>query len=583
VKRLLLLLLFFLCCAVRVHAQQAMYGGGANAVPPTPSPPPVNPITHVIVVVQENRSLDNLFTGFPGATTNCVANLYPTGTQNCASFTILGGEWFDSGHNHSDFVSDMDGSGGGAYGPNNGFGQAFGGTQDCNPADPNFKCTIFHVADNHTSCTQGGTFPNGCTNLNYYWGMASAGFGMLADEAFQTNQGPSTTAHCYLVAAQCGYPTGSADQERNGCANPKQNVDTIGMTGTYPGTVGTNAAYSCMDFDTIFDEMSAKGLTSEYYWSLNGFTNFWNPDYFINHICNPTLPLGGSSACQYNGVSGHTNTQPETTFLTDACAGYPGACTNPTCTLKNLSYVTPSATDSDHEGAGCTNGAPGCPANNGTGPAWVGMVVNAVGTSPCWNSSLIIITWDDWGGIFDDQVPPRPTDAPNDPYEYSYRVPLMLISPYISHPDTVDHTTRDAFGSIVRSIEYTFALGPDPQCTGTLQPTPSGGIGGAFVPAGPPFYGLCQRDNRGSIIDTLYGNINTGQSPTAFSPVALAPNAQMRAIAGTSDNGASLAVQASTPQARAFVFEAMAYARAASHDTFAYRTTPPDTDDEDRP
>jgi phospholipase C len=49
------------------------------------------------------------------------------------------------------------------------------------------------------------------------------------------------------------------------------------------------------------------------------------------------------------------------------------------------------------------------------GPLWVGAVVNAIGQSPYWSSTAIIITWDDWGGWFDhvESIEANPNGYPN--------------------------------------------------------------------------------------------------------------------------------------------------------------------------
>jgi phospholipase C len=45
-----------------------------------------------------------------------------------------------------------------------------------------------------------------------------------------------------------------------------------------------------------------------------------------------------------------------------------------------------------------------------------------------------------------------------DPYEYGYRVPLLVITPYLGMgPGTVDHTVRST-ASILDFIEYTFGV-----------------------------------------------------------------------------------------------------------------------------
>lgn len=55
-------------------------GGGITPVP-TASPPPQSKITHVVIIFQENRTVDNLFNGLPGADT-------VTSGQNSAGQTV---------------------------------------------------------------------------------------------------------------------------------------------------------------------------------------------------------------------------------------------------------------------------------------------------------------------------------------------------------------------------------------------------------------------------------------------------------------------------------------------------------------
>ena len=76
-------------------------------------------------------------------------------------------------------------------------------------------------------------------------------------------------------------------------------------------------------------------------------------------------------------------------------------------------------------------------------------MVNAVGNSPYWANTAIIITWDDWGGWYD-HVSPKVINS----YEYGFRVPLIVVSPY-AKAKYISHTTHD-FGSILKLIEETF-------------------------------------------------------------------------------------------------------------------------------
>jgi phospholipase C len=107
--------------------------------------------------------------------------------------------------------------------------------------------------------------------------------------------------------------------------------------------------------------------------------------------------------------------------------------------LAQVSWVMPDGADSDPTG------------NKGTGPAWVASIVNAIGNSPYWSNTAIIITWDDWGGWYDHVAPPIYNS-----YEYGFRVPLIIVSPY-SKQGYVSHVQHD-FGSIVKFIDEVFDL-----------------------------------------------------------------------------------------------------------------------------
>jgi phospholipase C len=107
-----------------------------------------------------------------------------------------------------------------------------------------------------------------------------------------------------------------------------------------------------------------------------------------------------------------------------------------------MSWVIPDALDSDH---------PDSPSDNG--PSWIASVVNAVGESSYWDSTAIVVVWDDWGGFYDPVKPPK-RDEQGGP---GFRVPAIIISPYVpSHK--VAHTVF-AFGSILRFVEDAFRLG----------------------------------------------------------------------------------------------------------------------------
>ena len=87
--------------------------------------------------------------------------------------------------------------------------------------------------------------------------------------------------------------------------------------------------------------------------------------------------------------------------------------------------------------------------NDGSGPAWVASIVNAIGNSAYWANTAIIITWDDWGGWYDHVAPKVINDGLSwgSGYVYGFRVPLIVVSPY-AKAAYISHVTHD-FGSIL--------------------------------------------------------------------------------------------------------------------------------------
>lgn len=104
------------------------------------------------------------------------------------------------------------------------------------------------------------------------------------------------------------------------------------------------------------------------------------------------------------------------------------------------------------------------------GEALVKATYEAIRNSPLWESSMLIVTWDEHGGFFDHISPPSAI-PPGDKAQfqgankygfvfdqYGPRVPALVISPLIP-PNTIDHRTYD-HTSILSTIERQFSLRP---------------------------------------------------------------------------------------------------------------------------
>jgi phospholipase C len=82
---------------------------------------------------------------------------------------------------------------------------------------------------------------------------------------------------------------------------------------------------------------------------------------------------------------------------------------------------------------------------------YVAYLINQVMESQYWDSTAIVLTWDDYGGFYDHVSPPQ-VDA----YGEGFRVPTLVISPWAKH-GYVDHTEYE-FASMLKLAEDNFGL-----------------------------------------------------------------------------------------------------------------------------
>lgn len=128
--------------------------------------------------------------------------------------------------------------------------------------------------------------------------------------------------------------------------------------------------------------------------------------------------------------------------------------------LPNYSFIEPRFFRSLFQGKPATDQHPPHDVNHGE--QLIADVYKMVRTSPNWEKSLLIITYDEHGGIYDHVHPPAATppgpESQDPPFQfdrYGARVPAVLVSPYIPRQTVVntefDHTSiiatvRNAFG-----------------------------------------------------------------------------------------------------------------------------------------
>ncbi|GAC1421897.1 MAG: phospholipase C [Candidatus Velthaea sp.] len=349
-------------------------------------------IKHVIILVQENRTFDNLFNGFPGADTVQSGRTH-TGATVALKPTPFEGP-YDPDHEHSAWVSDYD------HGQMDGFDIPPTSSVVGNypPPPPNYAYGYVPQAE---------TVP--------YW-MLARQF-TLADRMFASEQGPSFPGHQYLIAGQSNHLIGNPNDPlfRWGCdAQPGTTTPILQAD----GTVNPNGPFPCYDIPTLADRLDAKAVPWRYY-----------TDTFEKADGIGVQPYDAIRHIRY-GPDWNNVVAPQSNILLDVM----------TPTFPAVSWVNPPLVASDH-----------AQVSTNAGPDWVATIVNTVAKSPHWNDTAIFVVWDDWGGWYDHVAPPQ-LDAAG----LSFRVPLIVISPYAKH-GYVSHQQHE-FGSILKFVEHTFGL-----------------------------------------------------------------------------------------------------------------------------
>ncbi|HLJ69007.1 MAG TPA: alkaline phosphatase family protein, partial [Chloroflexota bacterium] len=238
---------------------------------------------------------------------------------------------------------------------------------------------------------------------------------VLADHFFSSVLGPSFPNHLFTVAAQSASADGNPPIPLWGCDAPRAStVEQRSATGKLTQT------YPCFDFRTLPDLLDARKIDWKYYAPgklQDGY--IWSALDAIKHI-------------RY-GPDWQRNVVDYTQFARDAAAGR----------LPAVSWLVQPGGISDHPSASI------CAGEN-----WTVRQINAIMSNRQeWAHTAIILTWDDFGGLYDHMTPPStaPGEIPN-----GFRVPTIVLSPY-ARAGYVDHTVY-TFSSIVKFVESVLGL-----------------------------------------------------------------------------------------------------------------------------
>ncbi len=121
------------------------------------------------------------------------------------------------------------------------------------------------------------------------------------------------------------------------------------------------------------------------------------------------------------------------------------------CELKPVSFIKPIGAENEHPGY----------ASEAHGNNHLVELLRAISASTCARDTLIIVTYDEFGGQWDHVSPPGQGNerGPHDVFGPGTRIPALLISPRLRAPFVVDTTSHDTT-SIVATLEHRFGLEP---------------------------------------------------------------------------------------------------------------------------
>lgn len=404
-------------------------GGGSDALTKLA---PKSPITHVFVVMLENHSFDNLFamSGIPGIT---VATTADSNSYNGKTFPVQPVAPLsmptDPAHEFLDVLEQLAGQGatypkGSPYPPvnNSGFVANYATSTSGGPPPPppDFGDVMACFATS--------------TQLPVLYQLATEF--ALCDQWFSSMPGPTWPNRLFAYGASSA-----------GLDYSPPNSEIVDWELPDHGFQFPNGS--------IFQALTKAGVPYRLYNDTTGF-----PRNLSLYSEEPELGSASGAVSVVSTLKGITLLDVHSLrhFASDLQGPYPYPYTFIEPHYGNMDNATYKGGSSHHPMQGPYGGE-----------NLLAAVYAAIRKSPYWNTSLLIINYDEHGGFYD-SVLPGPAPAPGDNPKYGYnkfgftfeqfgpRVPAIIVSPLIP-AGTVDHTLYD-HASILKSAEQLFGLGP---------------------------------------------------------------------------------------------------------------------------
>ena len=402
---------------------------------PTSAPPASEPqmglvsdkIKHIIIIMQENRSFDEYFGTYPGALGIPMQNGVPTVCVNDPKTNTCIKPYYNPSdinaggpHGADAAAADING------GQMNGFIKTFRNAQKACKSPDAPGCAIGQTPD-VMGWHDAREIPN-------YWNYAQ-NF-VLQDHMFKPNSSWSLPAHLFMVSAwsaKCSVPG-----------------DPMSCVNALDGPSGLNVSKNDYAWTDLTYLLHKANVSWAYYLS-NGSEPDCEDDAMLctlkpqnTNVPGIWNPLPAFDTVKQDNQLG--NIQSVDNFITAAKNG----------TLPSVMWIVPDSTVSEHP-----------PSKISAGQSYITGLINDAMQGPEWDSTVIFLAWDDWGGFYDNVVPPVV-----DQNGYGLRVPGLVISPY-ARKGYIDNQVL-SFDAYLKFIEDVFLNGQriDPKTDGRPDPRP---------------------------------------------------------------------------------------------------------------
>jgi phospholipase C len=264
------------------------------------------------------------------------------------------------------------------------------------------------------------------TDIPYYWSYAE--HYVLCDDFFSSEMGPSLPNHLYIASGADGPINSSEPWVSNG------NIINNPPSGPLddPNQLEVEWPDASLTWTTLAEELSLSNQTWTWY---DGNANPTAPTLW------DVLPLFSYFQQNPDQLTEHVKSTAD--FASDIAND----------SLPTVSWIMPGMWQPPDFPSAFVNQSVSehPPARSDAGMDYVTWLVNQVMESPYWESTAIIVTWDDYGGFYD-HVPPPQIDSSG----LGFRVPALVISPWAKQ-DYIDNTQYE-FSSMLALAENTFNL-----------------------------------------------------------------------------------------------------------------------------